>query len=986
MPMNEAPTTVDQQIRELKEELKTRVFDQGFHWKVLFLGRSINGSTDIVSSMSRSLRNLGHHVLDIDTAKHRITNNPSRATGGHGPIYVDFDKIESIVRNFQPQIIICCAGGLTFTEEHAAKLKALGIVLVGITLSDPDVFPSVAGHAHVFDFHTTNAALALEMYKGQGVNNTIYFPFGIDRGFVTQEVSDAPEFSADVICVGHANNRPDRNTAMTHLAKTLDVKVYGRGWELPESEVVSGDRALQALKMGKVHVNFPLTRAGYINIKCGVFESIGVGAIVATGRFEEMAHFFDYGEEILGYDDEADLERNIRELLNDPARAGRMRVAGFKRLINSHLYEHRWMSLFDEIRTASPDTAAWLSDERAAQIRTTLRKSLPRARKVILSGFYGANNLGDEMILRSISWHLRDADPSVQVYVGSERPIRVEHDHGLQSFQRSDHHGASEVLRTASAVVVGGGGLWHDYTIQKAGGIASLFVGAPMSIAGFGILPLMGNLLDIPFYTVGIGAGPLVDDDARRQVRYLASTARQLNVRDHDSRTILEGLGIEPDAISVSPDTVYAVDISATAEAAPEQLEALRAQGYRLIGLNLRHWRNAEQGAWLERLRKAINDIAASEKIAVVGLPMQLGGVHDEDILAKFGASLLQQIPFVALGGDFGLDDYLSALRVVDGVIAMRLHAALLAHRAGRPTVGLAYDPKVARHFDEVGAAELCLEITDPDADFLSAIRHMLALGGVPLLATQEKVSDLERHAAASLKAICAEIAASPDNANVYRIPSEKPTYLSESASKKNVPPAATATFEPMVGRANKFRNIPERRLNVLFDSPRAIHVSLPTAKPWRGQTVEQHGHIRIKANGPVEIALQVENRYQNPKALGNIAYFIRIGNSVLREDLCGSKDTIHVRYLTAGESRVPFSVAVVVLNNCREAEGWRRFSKVSVRISHVHAVAEQKEALMFASGRSILALDDAARSEGGDHLMAESASPAEGALGPAIV
>ena len=123
-----------------------------------------------------------------------------------------------------------------------------------------------------------------------------------------------------------------------------------------------------------------------------------MGAIVATGRFDEMAHFFDYGEEILGYDSETDLEHSIQELLDDPARAGRMRVAGFKRLINSHLYEHRWMSIFDEIRGVSAQSSPWLSDERAAQIRATLATSLPRARKIILSGFYGANNLGDEMI------------------------------------------------------------------------------------------------------------------------------------------------------------------------------------------------------------------------------------------------------------------------------------------------------------------------------------------------------------------------------------------------------------------------------------------------------------------------------------------------------------------------------------------------------------------------------------------------------------
>ena len=95
---------------------------------------------------------------------------------------------------------------------------------------------------------------------------------------------------------------------------------------------------------------------------------------------------------------------------------------------------------------------------------------------------------------------------------------------------------------------------------------------------------------------------------------------------------------------------------------------------------------------------------------------------------------------------------------------------------------------------------------------------------------------------------------------------------------------------------------------------------------------------------------------------------------------MASSKKSIHVRYLTQGESRVPFSVAVVVLDNCKEADGWRRYSKVSVRISHAHAITGQQEALMFASGRSVLTLEDALRTEGGEHL----ATPPEAPVGPA--
>ena len=323
----------------------------------------------------------------------------------------------------------------------------------------------------------------------------------------------------------------------------------------------------------------------------------------------------------------------------------------------------------------------------------------------------------------------------------------------------------------------------------------------------------MGRLLDVPFYTVGLGAGPLTDDDARRQVRYLASAAEHLNVRDQESRQLLEDLGIDPNWMSVSPDTVYAVDLTTSVAKPPESLTALRAEGYRLIGLNLRHWRNAEQADWLDRFHAAICEVASTEQIAIVGLPMQLGGVHDEDALAAFATRLPESVPFVALGGEFGLDDYVAALRVVDGVIAMRLHAALLAHRCGKPVVGLSYDPKVRRHFDEVLASDLCTDISDPDAGFLDAIRTVLSLGGTLRSDTKREITALERRSTETLVAMCTKIAASPENTNVYRIPAEKPEYLTKPSKAAKVVRPATAAFEPMVARACKFRAIPERRL-----------------------------------------------------------------------------------------------------------------------------------------------------------------------------
>ena len=45
-------------IARIRSELSGRILDQGRHWRILLIGRSVNGSTDIVSCLSRSLRKL----------------------------------------------------------------------------------------------------------------------------------------------------------------------------------------------------------------------------------------------------------------------------------------------------------------------------------------------------------------------------------------------------------------------------------------------------------------------------------------------------------------------------------------------------------------------------------------------------------------------------------------------------------------------------------------------------------------------------------------------------------------------------------------------------------------------------------------------------------------------------------------------------------------------------------------------------------------
>ncbi|MDI3330487.1 MAG: polysaccharide pyruvyl transferase family protein [Micrococcus sp.] len=922
--------TVNPTIERLRQELSTKVFDQGFHWRIMFLGKSINGTTDIVSSLYRSLKNLGHHVLEVDTSRHGILDNPHGRMGGEGPIYVRYDRIKRMVDEFRPQMIILCAGGMVFSEQDAQALKDRGIMLVGTTLSDPDVFPTVKDHVHTFDVHTTNSQTALTMYRDAGVTNTVYFPFGIDRGFVTQDVKADPRFEHDVICLGHAHDRPDRQKVMKALDTQFDVKTYGRGWELPGSEPVAGTEMVQALKGGRIHVNFPLTRAGFINIKCGVFESAGQGALVATGNFEEMADFFEYGEEIVGYDDEADLAEKISHLLAHPEEYDRIAENGFRRVITNHLYEHRWMDLFATFRSLDAETFPWLDAGRRETLARTLSESLPRAKKVILAGFYGAGNLGDELILKSVSHALQHADPAVQVQVAAENATNVEAAHGLQAFQRRNLHAAAYEVHTAAAVVVGGGGLWHDYTFARAGGLLGLFNGATISMAGFGILPMMGRVLGKPYHVVGMGVGPLTDEDARATVRFLAEQTSSLYVRDPESAELLRSLPVDPERITTGPDVVHAVPLPGTEAVAahlPAVVAEAKAAGRPVIGVNLRPWTHEDMDRVAGTVAGALADAVPADgpEPLYVAVPMQAGAAFDVGTVAQVFAGLPEGAETWIPESALDLDTLVALYGCMDLLVAMRLHAALVAHRCGVPVVGLGYDPKVGRHFEEVGRGDWCLPLTADRQVLADRIRQGLGTG-LPE-ATLDAVRRLGEEASRALAVSASMIAAAPVQDAVYEVPAEN--AVGSGLRTVKTKPTRFVGLQP----AGVGVSVPAGRPYGLFRaSAFEIDLSLPVTKPQKGMELRWDGELHVEGEGVKDLGFTLTAPWSNPKATGRLFAEIDVAGKTYSLDLAQDHGTV-LLHLVHEAGVLPFTFRLRVARKAFEAKSWPKASAVKLQL-----------------------------------------------------
>lgn len=733
-------------------------------YRILHLGAFANGPNDIVASLLRALEQLGHTVLHVDTKRTQanlargLVDYSEGEAGGFGPYYVNPQVLEPALAEFDPQIIVCNAGGLAWREEDARELKRRGFLLLGLTLSDPDVFPSVKGFAGRFDYHTTNAAGAIPMYEEQGITNTLYFPFGIDREFVLAPVEPAPELESDVICLGHATGRADRNATMKELARHFDVRVYGTGWELPGAEVVQGDRQVQAARAGRIHVNFPATRAEYTNVKCGVFETVGSGGLLCTGRFEEMERFFSYDEEIVGYETETELVGQVGELLEDPRRLETMRRRAFARLVGEHLYEHRWLELFERIEADLAGGGEVVGEERARQLSATLAPR-PDPRTVVISGFYGSRNSGDELLLRAIVAGVREAEPELRMVVAGVSPRRVGELHRLPAFARPDLETAELVSRSASAVVLGGGGLWHDYTFAQAGGMPGLFDQPRMSIAGLAVMPVLSSMRRRPFHVVGMGVGPLEDEDARQMVRWVGDQASSISVRDSGSADLLTSIEGWEAPVETVPDPVYALDLGVPRT--PEYLRRLGA-GRRLLAVNLRPWTRAGSDDVPARVGRALDAVARRHSLTLVGFPMQESPSVDTAAVEAAFAHVGGDVPRVVLDWTPDFSELFGTLISSAVVLSMRLHSCLLAHRLETPVVGLSYDPKVRAHFEELGVESRVLSMEAAAGEIADALDRALSQEGRLEDEVRARVADNEKAAAAALVRLGERLAQAP--------------------------------------------------------------------------------------------------------------------------------------------------------------------------------------------------------------------------------
>ena len=336
--------------------------------RILHIGGYWRGQGDIVRQMMLGLGDAGADVCEYSTDDHPHaldTDGRGYDRGASGPVWLRWDVLNPIVQRVDPHVIVCNAGGLSFRPEVAAELRERRS-LVGIALSDPDVFEPTTRHiAANFDAFLTCAPAMLARYRALGVRVAL-LPAATHAG-TFHPVEPRVELRCEVLVMGAAH--ADRIEPVRQLVEHFDTHVYGEGWQahgIASRGLVEGDDVLAALSSAKITVVFFRTPSGHPLVKAGLFGFPAAGALVATNHFSEVAQYFKYGEEVIGFHDTPDLLRQIRYYLDHPGDAERIRLAGRQRVLREHTWRAVWPRVFASLRPG----AARRDDPRGSALTT----------------------------------------------------------------------------------------------------------------------------------------------------------------------------------------------------------------------------------------------------------------------------------------------------------------------------------------------------------------------------------------------------------------------------------------------------------------------------------------------------------------------------------------------------------------------------------------------------------------------------------------
>lgn len=303
---------------------------------------------------------------------------------------------------------------------------------------------------------------------------------------------------------------------------------------------------------------------------------------------------------------------------------------------------------------------------------------------ILVIGYYGFRNTGDDSLLRLIVRALRGEDENLRISALAHRPHAAALSYGIPCIDRKNPFAVWNAMRHAKMLIAGGGNLLQDKTSRR-------------SLVYYTSVLRLAKKLGLKVMVWANGLGPLLYESSVQRVKRCLGEADLITLREPESDRTAKKLGIDPARIRLTSDPSFLAPLPEAGWILHLRKYYRLEAGKRYYAVSLRNWQE-EARANIEAFASVCDRIAEKYGMTAVFIPMQEG--HDYAVTQRVrGMMRTQSLLLLGASGE----ELQGLLRDMSFAISMRLHTLIYGASAGIPVIGISYDKKLDAFLSYIG-------------------------------------------------------------------------------------------------------------------------------------------------------------------------------------------------------------------------------------------------------------------------------------------
>lgn len=325
---------------------------------------------------------------------------------------------------------------------------------------------------------------------------------------------------------------------------------------------------------------------------------------------------------------------------------------------------------------------------------------------VVMSGYYGFNNSGDDALLTAIINNLRAYKEDIRILTLSKNPKQTQKMFKVDAINRFNPFKIVKALKKSKLFLNGGGTLIHDATSSH-------------SLYYYLYLMNLAKKLGLKLVVYANGIGPFKPKNEKISAR-ITKKADLITLRDELSEKELRRIGVDNKNVFVTADPAITLNCCSDEEISNLMREHGIEKDGKYMAVSVRSWNKCDK-LFEAKLAGICDYVYEKYNIKTIFITMR----PSEDLVISQNILNKMAHKGYIIETEQSAEKLMGIISKCELVIGMRLHSLIYATTMCVPLVGIIYDPKIQGFLDYINQ-NMLISATDVDTqrtrDYISYI------------------------------------------------------------------------------------------------------------------------------------------------------------------------------------------------------------------------------------------------------------------------